>query len=367
VASGQATLTISTLAVGVHSITAVYNGDVTFDTSASAAITQTVNKTASTTTLSSSINPALFGQPVTFTAALGGNGGIPTGTVTFSDGATMLAIASVMNGQATLTISTLSVGPHSITAVYNGDSSFGSSNSTTLNQTINKATPTIMLNSSMNPSAFTQAVTLTTTLTGSGGTPGGTVIFMDGSITLGTFLLNGGQAILTMTTLAVGQHSISVSYGGDSNFEASTSAPMVQKVIKSDTSIMLRSSANPAVNGNSITFTAVVSASPGSAIGAALLSRGTNAEKPTLHGPAKSGTIYPQPIIFPALGGSTPTGIVTFKDDTATLGTAFLDSLGQATFTLSTLPTGSHPITAVYGGDFNFNGSTSPVLTETVN
>jgi hypothetical protein len=172
---------------------------------------------------------------------------------------------------------------------------------------------------------------------------------------------------LTITTLAVGQHSITITYDGDSNFGASASALVVQTVNKSDTSITLRSSANPSVNGDSITFTALVSAGAGSPIGAAILSRGSSVEKTTSQSSAKSGTIYPQAMIFAALGGSTPTGIVTFKDDTTTLGTAFLDGLGQATFTISTLPAGSHPITAVYGGDFNFNGSTSPVLPQTVN
>jgi len=65
-------------------------------------------------------------------------------------------------------------------------------------------------------------------------------------------------------------------------------------------------------------------------------------------------------------GAGTPTGTVTFKDGPSTLGTGTLNGSGQAMFTISTLAVGSHSITASYGGDANFNGSTSSKLTQTV-
>jgi hypothetical protein len=61
----------------------------------------------------------------------------------------------------------------------------------------------------------------------------------------------------------------------------------------------------------------------------------------------------------------TPTGIVTFKDGNATIGTGTLVA-GVATFSTSSLSLGSHPISAVYSGDLNFTGSASSALTETV-
>src|SRR5207249_2906409 len=65
-------------------------------------------------------------------------------------------------------------------------------------------------------------------------------------------------------------------------------------------------------------------------------------------------------------GAGTPTGTVTFKDGPSTLGTGTPNSSGQAMFTISTLAVGSHSITASYGGDANFSGSTSSKLTQTV-
>src|SRR5262249_668867 len=60
------------------------------------------------------------------------------------------------------------------------------------------------------------------------------------------------------------------------------------------------------------------------------------------------------------------TGTVTFKNGAAILGTGTLNSQGIATFSTSTLPVGDSFITAVYGGDGNFLGSTSPALDEEI-
>jgi hypothetical protein len=82
----------------------------------------------SATTVTSSLNPASTGQPVTFTAtvaASGGATGTPTGSVTFDDGAAVLATVSLnSSGVATFTTGSLAAGAHSITSVYGGDSSF---------------------------------------------------------------------------------------------------------------------------------------------------------------------------------------------------------------------------------------------------
>jgi hypothetical protein len=67
-----------------------------------------------------------------------------------------------------------------------------------------------------------------------------------------------------------------------------------------------------------------------------------------------------------APGAGTPTGTVTFYDGVAPLGTGTLSG-GKATLSTKTLAVGSHSITVTYGGDANFLGSTSAVLTQTVN
>ena len=68
----MATLATSALALGSHSVTAVYGGDASNVTSTSSAITQVVNQAASATTLTASPNPSLLSQPVTFVATVTG-------------------------------------------------------------------------------------------------------------------------------------------------------------------------------------------------------------------------------------------------------------------------------------------------------
>jgi hypothetical protein len=94
------------------------------------------------TTLASSNDPAVFGDPVTLTATVTAPSGTPTGVVNFYDGTTLLGSAFIDgNGVASITISLLGAGDHMITAVYNGDVADGISTSTVLTQTITALPP----------------------------------------------------------------------------------------------------------------------------------------------------------------------------------------------------------------------------------
>src|SRR5207302_1872822 len=152
------------------------------------------------------------------------------------------------------------------------------------------------------------------------GIPTGTVTFKDGPSALGTGTLNGaGQATFVTRTLAVGAHPIPASYGGDATFSGSTSSTLTETVKKASTATVVSSSAIPSLTGQSVKFTATVTAnSPGT---------------------------------------GTPTGKVTFKDG----GTAItncsdlsLNSSGLAICTTSSLSVGSYSITATYGGSSSF-------------
>ena len=134
---GSASVTTSTLPVGTPSIKAVYGGDSNFLGSTSKVLKQVVNKATTTTALTSSVNPSNFGQSVTFTANVAPQfSGTVKGSVTFYDGATALKTTSLSGGVAKFTTSTLASGSHSITATYNGSTSFIGS-SASLTQTVN--------------------------------------------------------------------------------------------------------------------------------------------------------------------------------------------------------------------------------------
>ncbi len=295
----------------------------------------TADAAATTTAVVSDTNPSVFGQSVTFTATISSSStGTPTGTVTFFDGSTSLGTGTLNgSGVATLTTSALSVGSHSITVTYGGDTNFSTSTSSTLTQTVNQSATTSSVASSANPSAFGQSVTFTATIAANApgsGIPTGMVTFMDGVTTLGTGTLDGsGQTTLSTSALSVGSHSITVVYGGDTNFTTSTSSALTQTVNQAATTSSVSASVNPSVFGQSVTFTATVTAN--------------------------------------APGSGIPTGTVTFKDGSTTLGTGTLDGSGETTLSTSALSVGSHSITVVYAGDTNFTTSTSSTLTQTIN
>jgi hypothetical protein len=129
----HATLVTSKLGVATHNLTAMYAGTAAFTASTSPIVHETVNADATTTTLTASTLSPLLGQSVSLTAtptAVAPGAGLPTGTVTFKQGSTVIGSAAIGPlGHATIQIYTLFSGSHTITAVYSGSTSFKSSTS----------------------------------------------------------------------------------------------------------------------------------------------------------------------------------------------------------------------------------------------
>lgn len=185
--------------------------------------------TPTSTTLASSPNPSTVGQTVTLTATVNSSGA--TGSVTFYDGANSLGTISLSGGVASLPVSTLSVGTHTLTATYSGDGTYAGSSSSPVSQVVQsapKTNTTTTLSSSPNPAGRRQTVTFTATVSPSGAT--GTVQFLDGSSVIGSGTLSGGKASFATSKLSPGTHSMTAHYLGDNNYNASTSAPLTQTV-----------------------------------------------------------------------------------------------------------------------------------------
>ena len=137
-ANGRVSFSTSSLSGGSHTITAVYSS-LTYSPS-SGQVTQTVNQAATTTSGTSSKNPSTYGDSVSFTASISPSAA--TGTVQFNiDGNNFGLPLTVVNGSATSgSISSLTAGNHSVTAVYSGDNNFvGSTGTLSGGQTVSRA------------------------------------------------------------------------------------------------------------------------------------------------------------------------------------------------------------------------------------
>lgn len=326
-----ATFTSSAFSVGSHNITAVYNGNANYSSSTSTILIQVVTApiVATTTSVTTSLNPSIVGQSVMFTATVNASTGTPTGTVTFFDGIISLGTGTLSANTATFTTAALVAGSHNITAVYNANSNYSSSTSTILTQVVTAPVigTTTSVVSSLNPSTSGQVVVFSATVTASSGTPTGTVTFFDGTVNLGTATLSGNIATFSSSSLTVSSHNITAVYNGTSNYGSSTSLVLIQVVTgpsPGEINISITSSLNPSTARENVTFAATVSVLSG-----------------------------------------TPTGSVSFFDGTTMLGSATIVG-STATFNTSVLIPGRHNITAKYNGDNNFSASTSSILIQTV-
>jgi hypothetical protein len=142
------------LSVGQQTLTATFTPtDSTDYTTGTATVTLTVVPANPVLTLTASPNPAFVSNPVTFTATIGSIGVAPTGTVAFYDGTTELGTGAVSAGSAAFTTSALTVGIHSITAVYSGDSSYTAATSSPLAETLQDFTLALAGNSAITGTA----------------------------------------------------------------------------------------------------------------------------------------------------------------------------------------------------------------------
>jgi len=247
-ATAQCTVNYATTAGSPHPITASYvNTDGNF-TNSSASLSQVVNPTTITTSssLTSSPNPSIHGNSVTFTDTVSSGSGTPTGSVTFYSCTTSacttktsLGTGTLSSGKTTLSTSTLPVGTTYVEAVYAGSGNYLTSTSIVVSQVVNPTTITTSssLTSSPNPSIHGNSVTFTDTVSSGTGTPTGSVTFYScttsacsSKTSLGTGTLSSGKTTLSTSTLPVGTAYVEAVYAGSGNYLTSTSNVVSQVV-----------------------------------------------------------------------------------------------------------------------------------------
>ena len=263
------------------------------------------------TALSSSANPQVVGEPVTFTAQVTpkSGSGIPSGIVGFVEDGKVFAHGTLDGtGSASYTTSSLSPGNHAIVASYEGAPGSYSSSNGVLSQVIDGgkvATPyfsylggTYPVNVNVTIGTATAGATIHYTTNGATPTPSSATY-------TAPFVVSGTTTVKAIATLA----------GDTSSAVASATYTVVPAANATTTAIA--SSANPSTLGQSVTFTATVS---------------------------------------PVGTGPTPTGSVSFKNGSVVVGTVPLVG-GMAKFTISGLSLYGHSIAAIYTGSSTYAAS----------
>ena len=340
---GVATYTSAALVQGVNVISAAYEPNTANLIHGSVGTLDQDAVAAANVSVASAPNPSIYGSPVTFTVSVPDSNAIAaTGTVNIvivPAGATTptYPITATLSGNpatGTASLSTLPVGRYNATATYEGDTNFAKATGALATpQVVNQVGTTTTAAATPDPGIAGKPVAINATVKANSGTitPTGTVTFTD--TFNGTPTVLGAEAIAltesgtaaVSSTLAPGTHSILVAYSGSAD-DAKSSFTLSLTVIQATTSAVVTAAPSPVTVEGTVTFSATVTGN-----------------------------------------GGTPTGAVRFLANGSTaLGAANLDATGKATVTNATLAAGSYQITAVYAGDADDTGSTSPAITEVV-
>jgi len=313
---GTASLTTSFAAGGSDTLHAVYSGDYNYLSSTSNSLTMNVSgPLVTTTTLQASTSATAIGDSVTLTANL--TPVTTTGTVTFYNGSTAIGTANVNAGVAALNTTFAASGNIALKAIFAGNSSWETSTSNQVSLFVSGNTPdTVVLQ--VTPSSLVIGYSATLTATVSPAAATGTVVFYDGTSTIGNCTVADDSCTLVNTFMAAGSQSLTAVYSGDTTYISNTSSAVTLNVSNpgpTSTTTTLRLSETLGFTGDWVTLIA------------------------TVNPPAATGQIE-------------------FYDNGYLLESVVLSS-GSAAWSQIFMQAGENDITAVYDGDTTYSSSTS--------
>lgn len=412
--ASSCSVTYSWTARNEFPVIATYTPTTNHAGSTSAVFTQVVTRYPSSVVVASSKPNAYIGNPLDFTITASGAGPTPTGSAILYayESNTVIGSCTLAAASCVIHLAASTVGNHRVWAGYSGDDvTYLPSNSSYIYQKNDpKLTPTITLAHSPSPTDFGSAIALTATVTGAGITPVGDILFENTEQSLGSCTLVAGTCTLSYSTLSAGPHQIVAEFGGDDTYLGAEI--IVTHQVNSLTSASLIANPTRTAIGAPVILTAtfpsagsyaatIVIAEDGVAKGTCTLASSscTYSYSPTtaanhlmtatLLGNATletaTASVYlpvvahistlvltsssnPAPrltlVTFTAVLQSTATGLVIFEDGETQIGSCTLTS-GQCSETVSFATTGTHRISAEYGGDA-LNSSVTTKLDQVV-
>jgi len=373
-ALGVAIFNTAKLAVGVHTISASYNGDTLhLKSDTPATVTQTVFEATTTTVAAIPASPSQLGQSVTFTATVttpNGGGVALDGSVTFTDSLATFTnnTAAINGGEATFTANNLVQGVNVITASYTpATTKLIQGSQSTLNQDV-VAPATMTLTSAPNPSTFGTQVTYTVTVPNQGSVAAtGTVniaIVAVGQTTPTyplTVTLAGNPATGTgaISTLPVGAYNATATYAGDTNYGAASGTLATPQVVNQvQTATKLAATPNPGTAGQPVAITATVTPSSGTAAptGTVTFTATLNGVNVPLSGASNVALASGAATINPTLGPGTYTIAATYSGNANDAGSNATFSLVMDQAATSTVVTAT-PNPALVGSTITFSAT----------
>lgn len=326
-----------------HAILAQYNGDKTYAASSFSDQHVVDPPTYSTTTaLTATPTTILASQTVRLRAQVTSNPAVPAGEITFYDGANVIGAATVSaSGVAYYDVSILPAGSNSLTAMYDGFTQpgftnteqvytaaiFSPSTSAPVSVKVNANATTTTISSSPASPTTGMVITLTAQVSSTSGVPFGSASFFDGPTYLGTSgLQSNGTATYSTASLSAGAHTFTAAFNANGPFAASTSAPQ----------------------------TVTVSSPPANLVPVFVALTVSEATSP-------SGTLLSA---FIAAPDAITAAQVTFIDGGAILGTVPVGPNGIASLRLGPLLSGNHELTASFSAANSLAPSVSPALSD---
>jgi hypothetical protein len=254
-----------------------------------------------------------------------------TGTVRILDGTTQIATLAMQGGGCSYWYIApgLDAGSHLLTAVYSGDNSNAAGSSLPAQVTVSPVSVRLAPACWNASFAYGQNYQCTVNLSSNGGTPTGAITYSLDGISAASLALSAGNTQFTLSTPAVGSHSVAIGYAQQGNYAAATTAT------------------------ENFTVTAapvVVALTPSS-----------------WHTKASSGVTLQAEVSSWSAGAPNSNGTISFYDGSTLLASVPVDAGGKATFSSTDLSVGSHIITATYAGGTNYaTGTASVTITLTL-
>ena len=417
---GAAAFPIDPQSLGLHELSADFLPDPGWLPASAAAITLNVRDTTSLA-LAVDKTDAVVGELVTLTATpiVETPEIVPTGQVQFHANGELIATLDLdTGGVAILETTSLSLGDNSVAASYLGDLLYDAAISDPVLIGVSEATSQILVDTSPNPAGVGDEVTMTANVTAvapGSGTPSGFVTLTIDGDPVGVVELTNGAASLTTSFAVPGDRIIGASYGGDSNFVASSTVGVVQTVAAATETVLTLDPSLPRSN-IPVTLLATVTSPDGIPTGSvAFTVDGVSAGSADLSaegvasvqtGPIGAGdhtfeavftsaawgpssdaidatvltaettstlSLEPSQVVFgqDALAsisvletsGGPAEGFVSLFDNATLLATTELATDGSAVVSISGLDVGSHSLRVQYGGSAQQDPSTSADVT----